>query len=171
MSFKDLHQHPAVIIPYLCAYFTDCLPMKKSHIFLIAIIAVAIGVIMSTAGDASSYVSFQEATEMASSGRNAKVHVVGKLKKDPSGKIVGMQYQPQIDPNYFSFVLIDQNNEERTVVYSSPKPQDFESSEQIVVIGSMDQEGFVADKILMKCPSKYQENEIKVSDKQQQAKI
>jgi cytochrome c-type biogenesis protein CcmE len=82
-----------------------------------------------------------------------------------------MQYQPQIDPNYFSFVLIDQNNEERTVVYSSPKPQDFESSEQIVVIGSMDQEGFVADKILMKCPSKYQENEIKVSDKQQQAKI
>jgi cytochrome c-type biogenesis protein CcmE len=35
----------------------------------------------------------------------------------------------------------------------------------------MDQEGFVADKILMKCPSKYQENEIKVSDKQQQAKI
>lgn len=145
--------------------------MKKSHIFLIVIIAVAIGVIMSTAGDASAYVSFKEATEMEANGRNAKVHVVGKLKKDPSGQIIGMHYQPQLDPNYFAFVLIDQNNEERKVIYSSPKPQDFETAEQVVVIGSMGQEGFVADKILMKCPSKYQENEIKVSEKQQQAQL
>lgn len=145
--------------------------MKKSHIFLIVIIAVAIGVIMSTAGDASAYVSFKEAADMGAEGRTAKVHVVGKLKKDPAGQIVGMHYQPQLDPNYFAFVLVDQNNEERKVIYSSPKPQDFETAEQVVVIGSMGQEGFVADKILMKCPSKYQENEIKVSDKQQQAKL
>jgi cytochrome c-type biogenesis protein CcmE len=74
-----------------------------------------------------------------------------------------MEYQPQIDPNYFSFVLVDENNEEKQVVYSSPKPQDFERSEQIVIIGSMQDKHFVADKILMKCPSKYQENEIKVN--------
>lgn len=137
--------------------------MKKAHIFGIVIIAVAIGVIVSTAGDASSYVSFKEAAKMQTDGKSTKVHVVGKLKKDNIGKIVGMQYQPQIDPNYFSFVLIDQNNEERQVIYSSPKPQDFERSEQIVIIGSMQKDQFVADKILMKCPSKYQENEIKVT--------
>ncbi|QHT68627.1 cytochrome c maturation protein CcmE [Rhodocytophaga rosea] len=145
--------------------------MKKAHIFGIVIIAVAIAVIVSTAGDASSYVSFKEAAELAADGKDKKVHVVGTLKKGNTGEIIGMQYQPQIDPNYFSFRLIDQNNEEREVIYSSPKPQDFERSEQIVIIGSMQNDRFVADKILMKCPSKYQENEIKVDGaKNEQAK-
>jgi cytochrome c-type biogenesis protein CcmE len=144
--------------------------MKKVHIFGIVIIAVAIAVIMSTAGDASSYVTFKEAAQLAANGKDKKVHVVGTLKKDNAGQIIGMQYQPQIDPNYFSFRLVDQNNEEKEVVYSSPKPQDFERSEQIVIIGSMHNDRFVADKILMKCPSKYQENEIKVEEaKGQQA--
>lgn len=138
--------------------------MKKVHIIGIVIIAVAIAVIMSTAGDASSYVTFKEAANLAADGKDKKVHVVGTLKKDNAGQIIGMQYQPQIDPNYFSFLLIDQNNEERQVIYSSPKPQDFERSEQIVIIGSMQKDQFVADKILMKCPSKYQENEIKVDE-------
>ena len=148
--------------------------MKKAHILGIVIIAVAIAVIVSTAGDASSYVTFKEAAELAEDGEATKVHVVGKLKKDNIRKIVGMEYQPQIDPNYFSFVLVDENNEERQVVYSSPKPQDFERSEQIVIIGSMQDKHFVADKILMKCPSKYQENEIKVNgseSKQAKAKF
>ncbi len=144
--------------------------MKKAHLFLIVIIAVAVGVIISTSSDASSYVTFQEATELASEGKKAKVHVVGKLKKDAAGHIVGMDYQPQIDPNYFAFTLVDNNNEEHKVVYSSPKPQDFERSEQIVVIGSMGQQSFEADKILMKCPSKYQDGKEKIGDKQQ-AKI
>jgi len=137
--------------------------MKKAHIIGIIIIAVAIAVIMTTAGDASSYVTFKEAADLAADGKDKKVHVVGKLKKDNVGQILGMQYKPQIDPNYFSFLLVDQNNEERQVIYSSPKPQDFERSEQIVIIGSMQNNQFVADKILMKCPSKYQENEIKVN--------
>jgi cytochrome c-type biogenesis protein CcmE len=145
--------------------------MKKSHIFLIAIIAVAIGVILSTAGDASSYVSFQEANQMAVAGKEAEVHVVGKLKKDGSGQIVGIEYQPQLDPNYFSFVLVDNNNEERKVVYYKGKPQDFEKSEQVVVVGNIQEGNFQARSILMKCPSKYQENEIKAEDKPQQAKL
>jgi cytochrome c-type biogenesis protein CcmE len=145
--------------------------MKKSHIFLIAIIAVAIGVITSTAGDASSYVSFQEANQMAVAGKEAEVHVVGKLKKDASGQIVGMEYQPQLDPNYFSFVLIDNNNEERKVVYYKGKPQDFETSEQVVVVGSIQEGNFKARTILMKCPSKYQDNQIKTGEKPQQANL
>ena len=146
--------------------------MKKSHIFLIAIIAVAIGVITSTAGDASSYVSFREANQMAVAGKEAEVHVVGKLKKDGSGQIVGMEYQPQLDPNYFSFVLIDNNNEERKVVYYKGKPQDFETSEQVVVVGSIKEEGnFQARTILMKCPSKYEDKQIKTGEKPQQAKL
>ncbi|MBB6611487.1 cytochrome c maturation protein CcmE [Pontibacter sp. Tf4] len=135
--------------------------MKKSHIIGIVIIAAAIMIIMSTAGDASTYVDFGQAKELAEDGSKSKVHVVGRLKKDAKGHIVGMQYDPLVDPNYFSFMLVDTNRVEQKVVYFNPKPQDFERSEQVVITGNMQNDVFVADKILLKCPSKYVETEVK----------
>ena len=134
--------------------------MKKSHIIGIIIIAAAIMIIMSTAGDASTYVDFGQAKELAEDGSKSKVHVVGRLKKDAKGHIVGMQYDPLVDPNYFSFMLVDTNRVEQKVVYFNPKPQDFERSEQVVITGNMQKDVFVADKILLKCPSKYVEKEV-----------
>ncbi len=141
--------------------------MKLPHIIGIIIIVVAIGVIVSTTKDVSTYVNFTEASKIAESGNNGEVHVVGKLKKDQIGKIIGMQYQPQIDPNYFSFILIDNKNQERKVIYSEPKPQDFETAEQIVIIGKVEGSDFKASKILMKCPSKYQDNKVRVTPQKQ----
>jgi cytochrome c-type biogenesis protein CcmE len=141
--------------------------MKKTHIIGIIIIAMAIGIIMTTAGDASTYVSFSEAIELAEDGSSKKVHVVGRLKKDGQGHIVGMHYDPVKDPNYFSFILSDTNKLEQRVVYFNPKPQDFERSEQVVITGNMKNDVFVADKILLKCPSKYTENEIKAGEGKQ----
>jgi cytochrome c-type biogenesis protein CcmE len=138
--------------------------MKKTHILGIGIIAIAIAIIVSTAGDASSYVSFQEAKELAAEGNKSAVHVVGRLKKDANNHILGMHYEPQQDPNYFTFMLVDTNRVEQQVVYFQPKPQDFERSEQVVIIGKMQEKVFVADKILLKCPSKYTENEIKAEE-------
>ncbi len=135
--------------------------MKTSHIILIVIIAVAIGVIISTTGDASKYVSFKEASEMSAKGDDDKVHVVGKLKKASDGTIVGMFYNPVINANRFEFILVDNNNEEHTVIYKNSKPQDFDKSEQVVIIGSMKENLFLADEILMKCPSKYEEKNLK----------
>lgn len=137
--------------------------MKKSHIIGIIVIAMAIGIIMTTAGDASTYVSFGDAIEMAKDGESTKVHVVGRLKKDDKGHIIGMQYDPLMDPNYFAFTLVDTNRFEQRVVYFNPKPQDFERSEQVVITGNMQNDVFVADKILLKCPSKYTENEIQTN--------
>jgi cytochrome c-type biogenesis protein CcmE len=137
--------------------------MKISHIILLIIIAVAIGVIISTSGDASKYVTFKEAKEIALDNENEKVHVVGKLTKDAQGNILGMKYEPSVDPNYFEFVIEDNNHETERVVYVSPKPQDFEKSEQIVIIGSYKGNTFKADKILMKCPSKYEDKKLKSS--------
>ncbi|TPE44977.1 cytochrome c maturation protein CcmE domain-containing protein [Pontibacter mangrovi] len=134
--------------------------MKKTHIIGILVIAVAIVIIMSSVGDASTYVSFGEAIELAQDGDMTKVHVVGRLKKDTQGHIVDMNYDPLVDPNYFSFTLVDTNRYEQKVVYFNPKPQDFERSEQVVITGSMKNDVFVADKILLKCPSKYVEKEI-----------
>ncbi|MDB5258159.1 MAG: hypothetical protein JWM14_2854 [Chitinophagaceae bacterium] len=137
--------------------------MKVTHIILLLVIAVAIGVIISTSGDASKYVTFDEAQELAVDSPDEKVHVVGKLKKNSFGDIEGMNYNPGVDPNYFEFVITDNKNREERVVYLNPKPQDFEKSEQIVIIGGFKGKTFKADKILMKCPSKYENKKLTTS--------
>lgn len=134
--------------------------MKKIHLFGLIIIAIAIGIIISTAGDASTYVDFSKAQEMADKGNNESIHVVGTLKKDSNGAILDMHYNPEIDPNYFTFKLVDNNNLAQTVVYKNTKPQDFDKSEQVVVIGKMQNGTFSAEKILMKCPSKYENGKL-----------
>ncbi len=136
--------------------------MKISHIIAIVVIAIGIGVIISTTGNASTYVTFTEAKKLAEDGDKGEVHVVGKLKKDRNGKI-DMYYQPEVDPNHFEFMLVDTNKVEMRVIYGSPKPADFDRSEQIVIIGRVQKDAFIANKILMKCPSKYTETEIKAN--------
>jgi len=135
--------------------------MKKSHIIGIVVVAVAIGIIMSTAGDASSYVTFGEAMKLATSGNSNKIHVVGTLKKTGDGSVIGVE--PSEDKLSFSFVMIDSDQQEQRVYYAEPMPVDFLRSEQVVVIGAYHDELFVADKILLKCPSKYQEQEIAIN--------
>ncbi|GAA0892361.1 hypothetical protein GCM10009122_20400 [Fulvivirga kasyanovii] len=132
--------------------------MKTSHIIGIIIIAAAIGIIITTAGDASSYVTFDTAQEMALSGNESSIHVVGELKKE-RGEIIGIQ--PSVDKLSFSFIMVDDNKREQKVFYNEPMPTDFQRSEKVVVIGSYKDDLFVAEKILMKCPSKYQENTVK----------
>jgi cytochrome c-type biogenesis protein CcmE len=132
--------------------------MKKSHIVGLLVIAVAIAIIVSTAGDASSYVTFDKAYEMSSVGNKVSIHVVGDLKKDFRGEITGLEKAP--DNLSFSFLLIDENKKEQKVYYNEPMPPDFTRSEKIVVIGSYRGNIFVADKILLKCPSKYTEQKL-----------
>lgn len=129
--------------------------MKKSHLFGILVIAIAIIVIMSTAGDASAYVTFDDAKDMAANGNDNKIHVVGKLSKDQSGNVVGIEASP--DMMSFKFQMVDENNEIQMVYHPNPMPTDFLRSEQVVVVGGYQNGKFVADKILLKCPSKYQE--------------
>lgn len=138
--------------------------MKLTHIIGIIVIAVAIGVIASTAGDASVYTTFTKARQMAQNGDEKMIHVVGKVNKDAQGNIADMLYNPAIDPNHFEFTLIDNDNRAQKVVYNSPKPQDFERSEQIVVIGAMEGDHFQCNKILLKCPSKYQDGKLETTE-------
>lgn len=120
--------------------------MKRTHIIGIIIIAVAIGAILSTVSSTSEYVTFAEAAESPSK----EFHVVGMLNKDKE-----MTYDPAVDANLFSFYLVDNDGVERKVNFKGTKPQDFERSEQVVLIGHSEGEEFEAEKILMKCPSKY----------------
>lgn len=134
--------------------------MRKSHILVIIVIAAAIGILLSTAGDASTYVGFGEAYDMATAGNKKDIHVVGELTKDNSGKIIGIE--PGVDKVSFSFMLVDESGRKQKVEYKEPMPQDFTKSEKVVVIGRYEGEIFKASKILLKCPSKYQEQNVSV---------
>lgn len=132
--------------------------MKPKYIIALVIIAVAVGIIILTAGDASTYVNFGQAQQMASGGSTSPIHVVGQLKKDEAGHIVGLENS--IDKLSFSFVLIDDNKKEQKVYYNEPMPPDFLRSEKVVVVGAYQGDQFIAKKILLKCPSKYQEQKL-----------
>jgi cytochrome c-type biogenesis protein CcmE len=133
--------------------------MKKSYIIATAIIAAAIGIIIATAGDTSTYVDFSQAYKLAEAGKTSSIHIVGSLKKDGNGTIVGLENGA--DKLSCSFILVDEQNKEERVIYNEPAPADLGKSEKIVVIGEYRGNQFVAEKILLKCPSKYQEQKLK----------
>ena len=131
--------------------------MKRFHIIGIVLIAVSVGVIISTIADSSTYSNFDEAYR----NPDMDIMVVGQLNLEKE-----MSYDPEVSP-YFSFYLIDNKGEEELVRFKGNKPQDFERSDQIVITGRYDGDDFIASKILMKCPSKYNDGssvEVKAGD-------
>ena len=119
------------------------------------IIAAAVAIVASMAGDASSYVSFSEAKELSGKGFKENIHVMGELPKNTEGEIIGIRESP--DKLSFSFQMIDENDHSQRVLHANPMPQDFTRSEKVVIIGAYNGNNFIAEKILLKCPSKYQE--------------
>ncbi len=125
--------------------------MKKIHIIGIVIIAVALAAIVSTISNSSTYAPFSKAIE----NEGKSFHVVGKLNRDKA-----FIYNPEQNANVFGFYLVDTEGKEMKVLFNDSKPQDFEKSEQIVVIGKVVGNEFHVGKgdLLMKCPSKYNGN-------------
>lgn len=63
------------------------------------------------------------------------------------------------DAGRFRFVIVDDHGDELTVVYEQPRPANFDQASGFVAIGRYDAatDVFHATKLLVKCPSKYQE--------------
>ncbi len=124
--------------------------MKKSHIVLLVLVAVAVGVIVSMFGDFSTYETFASTAKQP----GKSFHVIGYLQKDK-----GMEYDPQTDPNHFIFYAKDKAGNITKVIFNGAKPTDIEKSEQIVMKGYNDASGtFHCSGIQMKCPSKYKKD-------------
>ncbi len=128
--------------------------MKKIHVAGLVLIALGIGVIVSLSGDYSRYETFTGAQQEP----GKEFQIVGTLVTDRE-----MYYDPLVDPNYFTFWMKDKDSVERKVILYNSKPHDFERSEQIVVTGYMQGQEFIARSILMKCPSKYADQQLVVS--------
>ena len=129
--------------------------MKKSHIVLLFLIGTAIMYIISTSGDYSTYADF----DMAAANEGKVYQVIGQLEDKES-----IFYEPTKNPNFFSFMLTDKSGEEHKVIYHGPPPPDFERSEDVVLNGKMENGQFIATKILLKCPSKYEDGKFEVNE-------
>lgn len=123
--------------------------MKTSQIIILgflAIFIVALGVNLSK--NVSTYGSFPTAKE---SGE--KVHISGEWVQRESGG-----YDQTRD--LFTFFLKDTLQNVELVHYFDPMPMNFDQAEKVVVVGGYSDDRFVADKIITKCPSKYEETDI-----------
>jgi len=124
--------------------------MKKIPIIILLLVAGAVALFMTAADQISSYSNFETAAQV-----NGKVKVIGTLALDKE-----MVYNPQKDPNYFTFYANDEKGNQSQVVFLGEKPQDFERSDQVVMTGQYKENVFVATEMLTKCPSKYKDEEI-----------
>lgn len=124
--------------------------MKKTHIIILAGIAILIVALLTYAVDFSTYDSI-------ASARNKQgkfVHIIAKLDtKQP------VDYDPINNPNFLSFTAVDSLGNSTKVVYNNSKPTDFEKSERIVMKGTMNADHFECKDMLLKCPSKYKDKE------------
>ena len=134
--------------------------MKNLNALYLAFISIVIIIIITTFGDSSTYVTFKDAKSLIESGKKSPIHVVGKLNKNSKNEIVGVKNSN--DKLSFSFEMIDEEGNIENVFYGEPMPPDFLLSDQIVVIGLYKQNNFIAQEILLKCPSKYTKDNIKI---------
>ncbi len=128
--------------------------MKKSSIIGLVIIAIAIAVIIGLYANTSTYGTFSDAKSAS-----GELHVIGYLDKQKE-----LYYDAAKDANYFSFFMKDKKGDECKVVFPGTKPQDFERSEQIVLVGEMRGSEFHASHIQMKCPSKYTQDKVEITE-------
>jgi len=127
--------------------------MKKTHIIMLVLIAVAITVLISYTGNLTTYETIASAKQKP----GKFVNLIAKIDKSQP-----VNYDAVKDPNYLSFVALDTLGNSVKVVYHNTKPTDMEKSERIVLKGKIVDGQFECKDILLKCPSKYKDDEKQV---------
>ncbi len=116
-------------------------------VYIIGGVVVLAAIVLGALAFVNTLTPYVSIAEARTSGRTVQVH--GFLKETLGYDAEGR----------FRFVLVDEKGDEMTVVYGQAKPANFEQATGFVVIGRYEAEAgiFRADQILVKCPSKYQE--------------
>jgi len=129
--------------------------MKNIHIIMLVLIVGAIAVLISLIPSLSTYETVATAREK----KGKFVHLIAKLDKSKP-----VLYDAINNPNYLSFIAIDSLGESVKVVYNNAKPDNMEHSERLVLAGKMQDDHFACQEILMKCPSKYTDDPVRVQE-------
>ncbi|MGM0652894.1 MAG: cytochrome c maturation protein CcmE [Bacillota bacterium] len=125
--------------------------MKTKVVIALAVIAIFAAFAFYTFSSAlNPYVTFAEAA-------NASGIV------QVSGQLVGEKAGYDAVGGDLVFQLVDDEGTHMPVHYEGAKPTDFERADSVVVIGSVKDNYFQAERLLVKCPSKY-EDEQNLSD-------
>lgn len=124
--------------------------MKAIHIIILVALVVVIGVVLSLIYDTDTYSDFDTAWKYP----DRQFQIIGVLDTT-----LPIDYNPQQNTDMFSFFMRDKNQKLKKVWYKGTKPQDFELSEKVVLTGKSADSVFVAHSMLLKCPSKYNNNE------------
>lgn len=122
--------------------------MKRSHVVLLLLTAGLVGTLIATLTSTARSVTFPE----AKAGDAASYKVSGTLVREEP-----VVYDPQVDAGVTLFTMMDRSGNVAKVHLHEAKPTGLERSESIDLYGHFDGEDFHADRMLMKCPSKYNE--------------
>jgi len=118
--------------------------MKRRHV--IGIVAISVFIAYSTISFNNAltpYVTFAQAKQTS-----GVVQVRGVVANDRAA-IMNKDKK-------FQFVLRDETGEEAPIIYNGMKPDGFDQAASIVAVGKFSGSQFAAEKLLVKCPSKYQ---------------
>lgn len=122
--------------------------MSRTNIVVILLVAILMGTLFSVFTNNSESVVFARA--FAEPGMEFKVS--GTLDTDHP-----VVYDPLQDVAETRFHMRDKNGEVREVLLTKAKPTGLEQSESIDLYGTVVDGQFIAGEMLMKCPSKYNE--------------
>jgi cytochrome c-type biogenesis protein CcmE len=131
--------------------------MKKMHIVLIVLIAAVSAILVSTYTKSVDSVTIAEASAKA----DKQVKVVGTFDKTNS-----LEYDANTDADLTKFYVIDSEGKACYVHLRDKqgKPMGLEMSENVTLEGKMGADGvFYASHMLMKCPSKYNDQKHSLS--------
>ena len=118
--------------------------MKPSAILSSGVAVVAAGFAMNAfLANASPYGNFQTARKT----QGTEIHVAGDVQKetivqDRNGKL--------------TFRLKDENGESMQVIYTGSPISNFTEATRVVAIGTVKGQDFASTRMLVKCPSKYE---------------
>jgi len=125
--------------------------MNNKNTILLAVVALgAIGIFKFMAGQMVPYVPFTQAV-----ARSEYVQILGKVDTKK-----GIEHRT----GAIRFTLLDGTGKDSIdIEYAAEQPLQLEQAEKVVAIGTYDAAAkiFKADKILTKCPSKYEKKEFK----------
>lgn len=93
----------------------------------------------------------------------AKVMTKDKTVKATGSWVKEKSYELNKENKTFTFFMADQSGNQMKVVYEGTIPNNFESAVSVVVTGKYQNGYFHAKDILTKCPSKYEEQNVKSS--------
>jgi len=92
-----------------------------------------------------------------------KVMAKDKTVKATGSWVKEKSYELNKENKTFTFYMTDQSGTQMKVVYEGTIPNNFESAVSVVVTGKYQNGYFHAKDILTKCPSKYEEQNVKSS--------